>query len=141
MAEDKNSSPTKGENIKIKSETDCEVSDLNTNIEEASGYTLPDLSSREIVKMPWWNEELTILRNILIIKRNQIRLAPRIWRETFVEEYREARFMLKTEAVRAFTESLKEDRKEPMSRPEEECHPENREARDNNDNKLKQPLK
>lgn len=121
--EAKISSPTEGENTKTFSGTDL----LHT----------PNLLSREIDMMPWWTEELTALKREVKTKKKRVRnAAAAVRRGKVVEEYLEAKRRYKTEVMKAYDASLKEDRQGPESRPEEGCHREDREKSDNDDDKL-----
>ncbi|CAH2088584.1 unnamed protein product [Euphydryas editha] len=85
------------ENLKTGPELDETVTSLNKYIAEACTESITLIKRKDVVSMPWWNEELAALKREVATKRRSIRCAAPVRREFVVGEYLEAREKYKSE--------------------------------------------
>ncbi|CAH2109292.1 unnamed protein product [Euphydryas editha] len=88
-------------------ELDEAINNLNKYIEEACNESIPLIKKKDVVSMPWWNQELEALKREVTAKRRRIRWAAPVRREFVVREYLEAREKYKIETRNAQTSSWK----------------------------------
>ncbi|CAH2084371.1 unnamed protein product [Euphydryas editha] len=63
----------------------------------ASGYAIPKIKSKEILAIPWWSEELAMLKRQVATRKRRIRCAAPVRRQMVVEEYLKAKARYETE--------------------------------------------
>ncbi|CAH2085315.1 unnamed protein product [Euphydryas editha] len=92
-------------NINSGSELDNAVDKLVNAMKIASGYAIPKIKSKEILAIPWWSEELAMLKRQVATRKRRIRCAAPVRRQMVVEEYLKAKARYETEVRDAQTAS------------------------------------
>lgn len=88
-------------------ELDETVKLLTETIKQASDWSIPKVGNRKKVGLPWWNEELAVLKKDVTTKKRRIRCAAPVRREAVVQKYIQAKELYELEAKKAQTTSWK----------------------------------
>ncbi|XP_045450167.1 uncharacterized protein LOC123658921 [Melitaea cinxia] len=96
-----NLTTVKIQNLNTGMQQDNLVSSLNNYIEEACTWAIPLIKRKEVLAMPWWNEELAALKREVVTRRRRIRCAAPIRRDKVIGEYLEAKERYRTEIKNA----------------------------------------
>lgn len=83
------------------------VADLTSAITDACRTSIPSKKSTEVLKIPWWNEDLASLKKKMVTFRRKIRNAAPHNRDRAVTEYLEKKTEYEDQAKIAQTESWK----------------------------------
>ncbi|CAH2208052.1 jg10111, partial [Pararge aegeria aegeria] len=95
------------EQIDNKTDLDKITASYSNTIVEVCKETIPVKKRKEVLKIPWWNEELATLKKQVATKKRRIRCAAPIRRTKVVDEYLKAKQVYEDKAKEAQTSSWK----------------------------------
>ncbi|CAK1602629.1 unnamed protein product [Parnassius mnemosyne] len=105
---DKNITKTEIDNIKHSKNLENHIEKYLEVIKEVCESTIPKKKNQNKLTLPWWNDELVLLKKDVTTKKRRIRCAAPVRKADVVAAYLEAKSIYENEAKKAQVKSWKE---------------------------------